>query len=90
MTKAELINHMAAKAGITKTEAANAINAITDGVVKSLKPKNGKITLTGLGTFSKSRRKARTGRNPRTGEPLKIKATNVVRFKPSQKLKGAI
>ena len=90
MTKAELIDLMASKAGITKAEANKALSAITDGIVKSLKPKNGKITLTGLGTFSKSRRKARTGRNPRTGEPLKIKATNVVRFKPSQKLKGAI
>ena len=90
MTKAELIEHMAAKAGITKAEADRALTAITDSIVKSLKPKNGKITLTGLGSFYKSRRKARTGRNPRTGEPLKIKATNVVRFKPSQKLKGAI
>ena len=90
MTKAELIDHMAAEAGITKAEASSALSAITDGIVQSLKRKSGKITLTGLGTFSKSRRKARTGRNPRTGEPLKIKATNVVRFKPSQKLKGAI
>ena len=90
MKKAELIDHMAAEAGSTKAEATKAFNAITDGIIKSLKKKGGKITLTGLGTFSKSRRKARTGRNPRTGEALKIKAANVVRFKPSQKLKGAL
>jgi DNA-binding protein HU-beta len=48
------------------------------------------VTLVGFGTFSKIRRKARKGRNPRTGEPIKIKASNVVKFKPGQKLREAV
>jgi DNA-binding protein HU-beta len=55
-----------------------------------LKKKDGKVTLVGFGTFQKSRRKARKGRNPQTGEMLKIKARNVVKFKPGKKLRDAI
>jgi len=90
MTKAELIEHMATDAGISKTEAAAALNSFIGGITKALKKKDGKITLTGFGTFSKSRRKARKGRNPQTGEEIKIKATNVVKFKVGKKLKEAI
>jgi DNA-binding protein HU-beta len=60
------------------------------GVTKALKKKNGKVTLVGFGTFQKTRRKARKGRNPQTGEQIKIKARNVVKFKPGKKLKDAI
>jgi DNA-binding protein HU-beta len=59
-------------------------------VTKALKKKDGKVTLVGFGTFQKTRRKARKGRNPQTGEVIKIKATNVVKFKPGKKLKDAI
>jgi DNA-binding protein HU-beta len=61
-----------------------------DGVTKALKKKNGKVTLVGFGTFQKVRRKARKGRNPQTGAPIKIKATNVVKFRPGKKLRDAV
>ncbi|MFZ5570447.1 MAG: HU family DNA-binding protein [Thermodesulfobacteriota bacterium] len=90
MTKAELIEMMANDAGISKTAADAALKSFIDGVTKALKKKDGKVTLVGFGTFSKSRRNARKGRNPQTGEEIKIKATNVVKFKPGKKLKEAI
>jgi DNA-binding protein HU-beta len=81
MTKAELVDFIAETAEISKTDAGKALNAFQDGVTKALKKKDGKLTLVGFGTFSKVKRKARKGRNPRTGEEIKIKATNVVKFK---------
>jgi len=90
MTKAELIELMAKDAGISKTAAAAALNSFTDQVTKALKKKDGKVTIVGFGTFSKSRRKARKGRNPQTGEAIKIKASNVVKFKPGKKLREAV
>jgi DNA-binding protein HU-beta len=59
-------------------------------VTKALKKKNGKVTLVGFGTFQKVRRKARKGRNPQTGQAIKIKATNVVKFRPGKKLRDSI
>jgi len=90
MTKAELVEKMAKDAGISKVAAAAALNSFTDGVTKALKKKDGKVTLVGFGTFAKVRRKARKGRNPQTGETIKIKARNAVKFKAGKKLKGAI
>ena len=90
MTKAELIDQMAKDAGISKTAAGAALDSFTANVTKTLKKKDGKITLVGFGTFSKVRRKARTGRNPQTGEAIKIKAHNVVKFKAGKKLKDAV
>jgi DNA-binding protein HU-beta len=90
MTKAELVEKMAKDAGISKAAAATALNSMTDGITKALKKKDGKVTLVGFGTFSKVRRKARTGRNPQTGEALKIKASNAVKFKAGKALKDAI
>ena len=90
MTKAELVEKAAKDAKISKVAAATALNSFMEGVTKALKKKNGKVTLVGFGTFSKTRRKARKGRNPQTGEPIKIKACNVVKFKPGKKLKDAI
>ena len=90
MTKADLVEKMAKDAGISKVAAAAALNSFTEGVTKALKKKDGKVTLVGFGTFSKVRRKARKGRNPQTGETIKIKATNVVKFKVGKKLKEAI
>lgn len=90
MTKAELVESMAKDAGISKAAAADALNSFTANVTKALKKKNGKVTLVGFGTFAKIRRKARKGRNPQTGEPIKIKACNVVKFRPGKKLKDAI
>lgn len=90
MTKADLVEKMAKDAGISKVAATAALNSFTEGVTKALKKKDGKVTLVGFGTFSKIRRKARKGRNPQTGEQIKIKATNVVKFKPGKGLKDAV
>jgi len=86
MTKAELVAKMAKDAGISKTAADAALKSFTASVTKALKKKNGKVTLVGFGTFSKVRRKARKGRNPQTGDPIKIKAKNVVKFKAGKTL----
>ncbi len=90
MTKAELVEKMAQDAGITKLTAAKALDSFMDSVIKTLKKKDGKVTLVGFGTFTKVKRKARTGRNPQTGESMKIKACNVVKFKPGKNLKDAV
>jgi DNA-binding protein HU-beta len=90
MTKAELVETMATDAGISKVAAAAALNAFIDGVAKALKKKEGKVTLVGFGTFTRARRKARKGRNPQTGEPIKIKAASVVKFRPGKKLREAV
>lgn len=90
MTKAELIEAMAKDAKISKTAANNALDSFLSNVTKALKKKDGKVTLVGFGTFQKARRKARKGRNPQTGEAMKIKAKNVVKFKPGKKLRDAV
>jgi DNA-binding protein HU-beta len=90
MTKTELVEKAAIDAKVSKVAAAAALNNFIASVTKALKKKNGKVTLVGFGTFSKIRRKARKGRNPQTGEPIKIKASNVVKFRPGKKLKDAI
>jgi DNA-binding protein HU-beta len=90
MTKAELVDKAAKEAKISKVAAAAALNSFMDGVTKALKKKDGKVTLVGFGTFQKVHRKARKGRNPQTGAPIKIKAANVVKFRPGKKLKSAV
>jgi len=90
MTKAELVASMAKDAKISKAAAGKALDSFTDSVKKALKKKDGKVTLVGLGTFSKVRRKARTGRNPQTGAKIKIRASNAVKFKPGKALKDAV
>jgi len=90
MTKADLVEKMAKDAGISKTAAGASLDSFVEGVTKALKKKDGKVTLVGFGTFSKTRRKARKGRNPQTGEMIKIKASNAVKFKAGKKLKDAI
>ncbi len=90
MTKAELVEKAAKEAGISKVAAGAALNSFMDNVTKALKKKDGKVTLVGFGTFSKVRRKARKGRNPQTGAPIKIKAANVVKFRAGKKLKDYI
>ncbi|MBI4849626.1 MAG: HU family DNA-binding protein [Nitrospirae bacterium] len=89
MTKAELIDAVANGAGISKAAAAKSLDSLIDGVTKTLK-KGGKVTLVGFGTFSVSKRKARKGRNPRTGAEIKIPAAKVPRFSAGKALKQAI
>ena len=90
MTKSELVEQMAKDAGISKSAANAALNSFITSITNALKKKDGKVTLIGFGTFSKIRRKARKGRNPGTGEPIKIKASNAVRFTAGKKLKDAV
>jgi DNA-binding protein HU-beta len=90
MTKAELVDKIAADAEISKVAATKALNSLMGGIVETLQKKDEKVTLVGFGTFSTVRRKARKGRNPQTGEEIKINACNVVKFKPGKKLKEAV
>ena len=80
MNKAELIDKLAEDAGINKKQAAAALDSFTDTIAKTLK-QGKKVTLVGFGTFSVSKRAARTGRNPQTGAAIKIKAKKVAKFK---------
>lgn len=89
MNKAELIDAMAAGAGITKTQAKSALDSFTDAVGSELK-KGGRVALVGFGTFSVSKRQARDGRNPQTGKAIKIKAKNVAKFKAGSELDGSL
>lgn len=89
MTKAELIDAVADGADVSKAAAARAVDAFTGEIVKSLK-KGKKVTLVGFGTFSVSKRKARKGRNPRTGEAIKIAAAKTPKFSAGKALKQAI
>jgi DNA-binding protein HU-beta len=90
MTKAELVEKVAKDAGISKAAANAALDSAIDGITKALKKKDGKVTLVGFGTFAKVRRKARKGRNPQTGQAIKIKARNAVKFTPGKKLRDAV
>ncbi len=89
MTKAELVEAIRAEAGIGKGQAEAAVEAFLGAVTKSLK-KGEKLTLTGFGTFGVSNRKARMGRNPQTGEAIKIKAAKIPKFTAGKSLKEAV
>jgi DNA-binding protein HU-beta len=90
MTKAELIEKMAKDAKISKAAAGEALNSFMGNVTQALKKKNSKVTLVGFGTFKKVYRKTRKGRNPQTGEQIKIKGRNTVTFKAGKTLKETI
>ncbi|HEY0272228.1 DNA-binding protein HU-beta [Chitinophaga costaii] len=85
MNKAELIDKVAKDAGVTKTQANEALDSFTKAVADTLK-KGGKVTLVGFGTFSVTKRAARNGRNPQTGQIIKIKAKKVAKFKAGKAL----
>ncbi len=85
MNKGDLIDQMAADAGISKVQATEALNSALTSIRKALK-KGDKVTLVGFGTFSITKRAARTGRNPQTGESIKIKAKKIVKFKAGKEL----
>jgi DNA-binding protein HU-beta len=90
MTRTQLIAHMANDAGISKAEAGKALESLFDSTVETIKEGGGRITLPGLGTFSKVHRKARQGVNPSTGEKITIEARDAIRFKPGKALKDAV
>jgi DNA-binding protein HU-beta len=93
MNKSDLVDALADSAGMTKADAARAVDALfgTDGgiIAKALK-QGERVQITGFGTFESKARKARTGRNPRTGETIKIAATNTPGFKAGKGFKDAI
>jgi len=89
MTKEQLVDKMSKDAGISKRQASDAIKTFFDSVTGALK-KGQKVSFVGFGTFSTSKRKARTGRNPQTGASLKIPAARVAKFKPGKKLRDAV
>ncbi|MFP3983956.1 MAG: HU family DNA-binding protein [Desulfurivibrionaceae bacterium] len=89
MNKSELVDNMASEAGVSKAAAEKALNAFMDSVTKALS-KDDKVTLVGFGTFSVKERAARQGRNPQTGQNIKIPARKVPRFKAGSKLSDAV
>ena len=89
MNKTELVEAIASEAKISKAAADKALRALTDTVAKELK-KGEKVALIGFGTFEVSKRAARTGRNPQTGETIKIKAAKTPKFKAGKALKDAV
>jgi len=89
MSKAELVEKIAAQAKLTKADAERAVNAMIGAVTGSLK-KGDDVTLVGFGTFTTGKRAARQGRNPQTGKAITIKAKTVVKFKPGKALRDAV
>jgi len=89
VTKTELVNSMAEKAGLSKADTEKVLKAFVDSVTDALQ-QNDKISLVGFGTFSVGERAARTGKNPQTGAALQIPAAKVPKFKAGKALKDAV
>jgi DNA-binding protein HU-beta len=89
VNKSELIEHIAKQADLSKAAATRSVDAMIGAVRTTLK-KGGTVTITGFGTFAAAKRAARTGRNPRTGAAIKIKAARVPKFKPGKALRDAV
>ena len=89
MNKQELIGTVAETAGLTRSDASKAVESVFDSISGALK-KGDEVRLVGFGTFSVSKRKASTGRNPRTGEPMSIAASSQPKFKAGKSLKDAV
>ncbi len=89
MNKGDLISKIADSAKLSKSQASDALNAMIDSVGEALKSGD-KVTLIGFGTFSVSKREARSGRNPQTGKSIEISAKNVVKFKPGKELGDSV
>ena len=89
MNKAELIEHIATQADISKASAARALDAVIGGVTAE-RQKSGSVSIVGFGTFAVTKRKPRTGRNPRTGAEIRIKAAKLPKFRPGKALRDAL
>jgi len=89
MNKMELVDAIASKAGVSKSQAKKMLDSMIEEITKALSKKQ-TVSLTGFGTFVVSRRAARTGRNPRTGATLNIAAMNVPRFRAGKALKDSV
>ena len=88
MNKQELIGHVADRAGLSRNDASRAVETMLEVITSTLK-RGDEVRLVGFGNFSVTRRKASTGRNPRTGEPMQIKATSQPKFRPGKVRKDA-
>ncbi len=89
VNKTELIEHIAKNADISKAAATRALES-TIGAIRTTLKKGGSVSLVGFGTFAVGKRAARTGRNPRTGDAIKIKAAKIPKFRPGKALKDAL
>lgn len=89
MNKAQLIDAIAADAGLTKADAKKALDAFVKATSEALQDGD-RVALVGFGTFSVNKRNARVGRNPKTGKPINIEAKNVVKFKPGSELSNSV
>ena len=89
MNKGELVDSIAKQSGLTRSDASKALDATLDAIQGTLATGN-KVTLPGFGTFSTSKRSARTGRNPQTGKEIQIKAKTVAKFKAGKNLADAV
>jgi DNA-binding protein HU-beta len=89
MTKADMVEALASKLSMNRGDAEKAVNIILDDVVNALK-QGERVNISGFGTFSVSAREARTGRNPKTGEPIAIAASRSAKFKPGKQLKDSL
>ncbi|MGH1352980.1 MAG: HU family DNA-binding protein [Methyloligellaceae bacterium] len=89
MNKKELIDSVAEEAGLTKENAGEAIDAVFSSIMSALQTGE-KVSIVGFGNFEVANRKASTGRNPRTGDPIEIPASKVPKFKPGKALKDAV
>jgi DNA-binding protein HU-beta len=89
MNKNDLISAVADSSGLTRSDATKAVEGVFDSISGALK-KGDEVRLVGFGTFSVAKRKASTGRNPRTGEPMQIKESTQPKFKPGKGLKDAV
>ena len=89
MNKSELINEVARKTGLSRREVEVGVQTMLDLIAKEV-ARGSKVTLTGFGTFDVGKRKARAGVNPRTGDPIKIAASKMPRFKPSRAMRDKI
>jgi DNA-binding protein HU-beta len=89
MNKQELISQVADRAGLNRNDAARAVETLLETVTSALK-RGDEVRLVGFGNFSVTRRKASTGRNPRTGEPIQIQSSAQPKFRPGKMLKDAV
>jgi len=89
MTKSDLIERLAAKAELTRPRAEELVDFLLNDVTEALR-RGEKVNISGFGTFTVSNRKARTGRNPKSGEPIEIPASRSAKFKPGKTLKEAL
>jgi DNA-binding protein HU-beta len=90
MNRNELIKKMAKDAGISNHAAREAVRSILDGIAGALSSEKGKVTLSGFGTFITRRREAHMGRNPMTGEPIRIATRNMVKFRAGKRLRELV